>query len=263
MISKELDMRSPNYPAVGLSEAVALAQAVWGREKRSFAPSEAIVQAWGYSGLSGNARTKIAALRKYGLLEVGGESDLRLTDLAINILHNPVDSPERLEALRKAALSPDLFSELQQTYSQASNETLRSYLITRKGFSETGAESCIEAFRDTQDFASLNETNVVVQAPAVTPPPTLLVRPQPDLVTVAESVSAKRDPSPMTEPETVYRWPLSRDVTAEVKFIGEVKPAHLDLLKMYLNVAKEAMADERTSNPSSLTTQDSHATNEE
>lgn len=44
-----------------------------------------------------------------------------------------------------------------------------------------------------------------------------------------------------SESETVYRWPLSRDVVAEVRFVGEAKPSHLDLLKQYLDVAKAAM----------------------
>jgi hypothetical protein len=40
---------------------------------------------------------------------------------------------------------------------------------------------------------------------------------------------------------TMFRWPLSREVVAEVRFIGKPKPAHLDLLKQYLEVAKTAM----------------------
>jgi hypothetical protein len=243
-------MRSPNYPAVGLDEAVNLAQSVWGREKRSYAPPGAIVQAWGYSGMSGNARTKIAAMRKYGLLEENDNGDLRLSDLAVHVLHNPPDSPERLTALREAALRPELFSELQQTYPDASNETLRSYLITKKGFSDTGAESCIEAFRGTQEAAKLGAMEAT--AIAISPQTLPLTPPgsqQPPLGTRPEDVfPALR--KPVEEPGTFFRWPLSRGVVAEVRFIGDAKPAHLDLLKQYLEVAKGAMTTEVDNEPS-------------
>src|SRR5580704_15247755 len=96
-------MRSPNYPSIGLSEAVELAQRVWDREKRSSAPGAVIVKAWGYGGLNGAARIKLAALKRYGLLGDNGEGDMRLTDTAMNIIHNQPDSAERLTALRAAA----------------------------------------------------------------------------------------------------------------------------------------------------------------
>lgn len=230
-------MRSPNYPAVGLREAVKLAQDVWNREKRSPAPLSAIVQAWGYAGLSGNARTKIAAMRKYGLLDETDSGDLRLSDRAIHILHNHQDSLERLSALREAALSPELFLELQQTYPEASSDTIRSYLITKKGFSDVGADAFIKAFRDTQEIAKLSGMEVTPITPlpqsglppaGITPPP-------------AGKGQQPPPPLPPGDSETTFRWPLSRGVVAEVRFIGDAKPAHLDLLKQYLDVAKGAM----------------------
>lgn len=226
-------MRSPNYPAVGLGEAINMVQLLWDREKRSYAPVMVIVQAWGYSGLNGVARTKIAAVKRYGLLEENEGGDLRLSDLAMNILHNSQDSEVRLSALRQAALTPDLFRELQQTYPQASDDTLRSYLITRKGFSDTGADSCIEAFRDTQQTAKLEALDTEVSG-------------QPAASSLVPSPSHNQQPTasvgiPVREIEKVFRWPLSRGVVAELRFIGDAKPAHLDLLKQYLDVAKGAM----------------------
>jgi len=237
-------MRSPNYPAVGLGEAVSLAQSLWGKEKRSYAPMRAIVQAWGYAGLSGNARTKVAAMRKYGLLEENEHGDMRLSDVAVHILHNPIESAERLEALRLAALSPELFAELQVTYPQSSNETLRSYLITKKGFSDTGAENCIEAFRDTQETAKLGDmvTALTTVQPPIQPPPSSSV---PTVDTYLPQVSSERPRQILEDSVTTFRWPLSRGVSAEVRFNGDVTPAHLDLLKQYLDVAKGAMAIEQ------------------
>jgi hypothetical protein len=229
-------MRSPNYPAVGLGEAVNLAQAVWGREKRSYAPDSVIVQAWGYAGMSGNARTKLAALRKYGLFEDGGNGDLRLSSLAINILHHPTDSPERLAALREAAMAPELFNELQATYGDSSDESIRSYLMTRKGFSDTGADAAVKAFRDTQETARLRDmaTTPEVPKPPIIPAPVGLKPtafwggPEPVSKSIGDDI-------------TTFRWPLSKGVSAEVRFLGPVKPAHLELLKRYLDVAKDSI----------------------
>lgn len=40
----------------------------------------------------------------------------------------------------------------------------------------------------------------------------------------------------------VYRWPLSKDIIAEVKITGgPVTPAHLEVLRQYLDLAKNAV----------------------
>ncbi len=249
-------MRSPNYPQVGLSEAIQLAQQIWDREKRSYAPVSVVVQAWGYGGLNGVARTKLGALNRYGLLERNDSGDVRLSDIAVNILHNPADSTERLDALRRAALLPELFKELQQTYPHASDETVRSYLITKRGFSDTGAENCVEAFRDTQKTAKLDavETQTSpIAAQTRVPAPSSYVpqyvqstqRPYSFHPAYGEPIERKQaQPNPISgDPDdmTTFSWPLARGVVAQVRFLGEVKAIHLDLLKQYLDVAKGAM----------------------
>jgi len=235
-------MRSPNYPAVGLSEAVSMAQSIWNREKRSNLSPESVVQAWGYSGMSGVARTKIAAMKKYGLFDEDNEGDLRLSDRAMNILHNPLESPERLASLREAAFAPELFTDLQQTYPHASDETLKSYLITKKGFSDTGAGSCIGAFRDTQEIAKLNdmEPTPTASQSAFKPPPSPASGPSHNQ---QPQSTVNAPPLPQAETITTLRWPLAKGVVAEVRFIGPAKPSHLDLLKRYLDVAKDSMID--------------------
>lgn len=214
-----------------------LAQTIWNKEKRSFAPVSALVQAWGYSGLSGNARTKIAAVRKYELFEENGDGDMRLSDLAMTILHNQPESADRLAALRQAALAPELFAELQQTYPQASDDNLRSYLLTKRGFSDTGADSCIKAFRDTQETARLGDMGSTAIA----------VQPQVQHIPNPQAGSPKMTPPvppshAITDDTTMLRWPLPRGVIAEVRFVGPVRAAHIDVLKQYLDVVKLSMS---------------------
>lgn len=231
------NMRSPNYPAIGLSEAIDLARKLWDREKRSFTPAAVVVQSWGYSGLSGASRIKIAALRRYDLLEDGTEGTLRLSDLAIAVLHNPPGSADQLEALKSAGLGPDLFRELYQTHSHSSDESIRAYLITKRGFSDIGANSCIEAFRDTVRTAKLDsvEAEVNTVTAAADPAPAVAKR----LVSSAYiDIAAPRMPQ---EDTMLYRWPLGRGVVAELKLMGEAKPSHLKLVKQYIDVAMLAM----------------------
>ena len=61
----------------------------------------------------------------------------------------------------------------------------------------------------------------------------LVRRPPPQLPLPAESV--------------IFSWPLSKGVVAEVKLTGaDITPAHLELLRSYLELAKQAMAIEES-----------------
>src|SRR2546422_815009 len=120
-------MRSPNYPATGLGEAIDLAGQVWKKEQRTSVPPEVIAAAWGYRGLSGQPRIKMAALKKYGLLEQTKDG-WRLSERALQILHHPQDSPEYREAVQAAAKGPELFQELYASHGKASDDALRAYL---------------------------------------------------------------------------------------------------------------------------------------
>ena len=141
--------RSPNYPAVSLPEAIELVTKLYQREKRAPVDPERAALAWGYSSLSGPPRTKIAALRKYGLVDDTSQG-LRVSDRALTIL-NPLSGEEKSEALRDAALEPALFREL-STYPGASDENLVARLV-RTGFTEAGAKIAVTSYRETMSLA--------------------------------------------------------------------------------------------------------------
>ena len=235
-------MRSPNYPAVGLTEALKLSEALWAREKRTYVSPEAAVAAWGYSGMSGNARTKLGALRRYGLLDEGNEGTVRLSDLAMEIIHHPDGSPERISALKAAAVKPELFRDLYQTHLQSSDQALRSHLITRLDFSDAGAQNVIEAFRDTISVAKLDVADLE-------PPVAGEEKMAPSYTNQQEASRLGSvhlsERAGATHDAITYRWPLSKDVVAEVRFTGtDLRPAHLELLRKYLELAKTAMQAE-------------------
>ncbi len=75
-------MRSPNYPAIGLDEAIKAVEVVWSKEKRTAVPIEVLGKAMGYKSVSGPVRTKTAALRKFGLLEY---ADVLVADCSMGV----------------------------------------------------------------------------------------------------------------------------------------------------------------------------------
>ena len=151
-------MRSPNYPAIGLSAAVSRLREIWGKERRTAVSPVVAANAIGYKSLSGPARTALAALKKYGLLD-DTPNGVQISDLGIRVLHSEDGSREQNEALREAALKPEIFRSLIETHSEASDAALRAYLMTTKRFSEEGARRFIPSFRDIVRIAKLENSD--------------------------------------------------------------------------------------------------------
>jgi len=237
-------MRSPNYPAIGLPEAIRSIKQIWDREKRTAVPNDVLGRAMGYTSVSGPVRTKIAALRKYGLLDQMG-GNFKLSDLAMRILHSTPDSQELKDAINTAALRPEAFRELYQSHADASDDALKSHLLVRKNFSEAGAKQFIKAFRETLSIANPLETAYIPSEDEESAEDEAV---ETELASASETAShRKQNPSVRTlevsRPNVkTFTWPLSRGVTAEVRFSGgDVQANHLDLLAKYLELAKSAI----------------------
>lgn len=170
--------RSPNYPAIDLAKALSAAGDLYTKEGRSDTALEVAAKAWGYASLSGPARSKIAALRQYGLAtQVKGS--LRVTDLALTLILRTDDTAERRRALKRAALTPALFGELRDMHPDASEAGLRHHLIVDKRFTEDGANRVIQSYQATMEFANLGgmsydmgDSDVQEEGGPKLPPPT-------------------------------------------------------------------------------------------
>ena len=227
-------MRSPNYPSISLADAIESARAIWRREKRTAVSGEVIARAWDYKSLSGPVRTKIGALRKYGLLEAHGDG-LRLTDLAMHLIHSQEGSDEYQQAIKEAALKPELFRDLHATHAHASDEALQSHLIVKKGFSDAGAKLAAASYKDTLALAKLKDSGYDPSANAQEK------NDMPETGAAANTGSTTQSPKAVA----VFSWPLSKCVSAEVKLTGsDIRPAHLEMLRQYLDLAKTALEDE-------------------
>jgi hypothetical protein len=157
MEEKSDQKRSPRYPAISLGDAIAAARSIWAREKRTAIQGAVLAKALGYNSVSGPVRTRAASLGQYGLIEKHG-GGLRLSDLAMRIIHSPENSPDYKQAVQEAALSPELFRELHASHADASDDAIRSYLILRKGFSDAGARLAAAAYRDNLSLAQANHS---------------------------------------------------------------------------------------------------------
>lgn len=157
-------MRSPNYPAIGLPEAIQRVEQVFDRESRRPAPKEVVVVHMGYTSVNGASLGVVSALVKYGLLEKS-KSDYRVTNRALAILH-PEKPSERIKAIKDAAKDPILFAEIAEHFegSPPSDDNLRAYLI-RRNFSTKALTIVVQAFRETMGLVNRETGEYTVLQP--------------------------------------------------------------------------------------------------
>jgi len=206
--------RSPRFPGIDLEEAIAKAKEVNDRESGHPAPPEVMFKHWGYTSKSSSAHIALAALKSYGLLERDGH-DLRLTELAFDLVHEDPDPSRRLAARRKAALTPAIYAELWQKYegNVPSDESLRYHLKRDRGFPDRGADEFIRIFRATISFAELGDGTLLseVFSEKVKGTPTINRReespPKPPLGQGKPGMN--QDTLTLDEGQVVLQWPAS------------------------------------------------------
>lgn len=149
----EKRIRSPNYPALSLPEAIARVTALYREQHTHGATREDVARGMGFNSLNGASATAISALYKYGLLE-GRADEVRVSERALRILH-PHSPEEKASAIQEAAIEPQLFVELAQRFpgKLPNEELLRNYLI-RAGFAPSAVSSVILAYRETFELVN-------------------------------------------------------------------------------------------------------------
>jgi hypothetical protein len=222
--------RSPNYPAVSLREAIDLVTKLHDKERRTSVDAVLAVRAWGYNVMSGRARGKLSALRKYGLLDGRGEN-YRVSDRAMAILF-PENPEEKANAIRDAALAPELFAEM-ASHEGASDDNLMSRLI-RNGFTADGARIAIASFRETMSLVSGEEPRYDTEN-AETP-----------AVLTQSAVTSSRDRLERATPDISFpstlRYGLYDNVIVEIKVSGgALTSKQIDLLREYLALQEKAV----------------------
>lgn len=150
--------RSPNYPAVGLREAVDRVKKLFATSGRAGAPPKLAAVHIGFKAAHGQAMSVLAALKRFGLVS---ESSGRVapSHAAIEILQLPEGDIRRQAALSEAALSPPLYRELVEQHRQTglpSRDVLEAELVTYKKFNPSAVSGLVTDFLDTLEYAGIS-----------------------------------------------------------------------------------------------------------
>lgn len=144
---------SPPHPTFALPKSLAAIKAIFDADRRNPVDREVAAKHMGYSGKSGASDKALASLSHYGLTEKVGKGEIRVSQLAVDILHpDPSDPQSESRALLKAGMGPQLFKELRVQFPEhVSEDTLESYLV-RAGFNEAALAPAKNAYLETLRF---------------------------------------------------------------------------------------------------------------
>lgn len=152
--------RSPEYPGIPLPAAVERARTLLAEEGRGSFSREAILRHWEFKPSTGAAFVAIAALKKFGLLEEAHDAPdhrFRLTGDAFTILMCEDTDPRRREAVRRAALRPEVHEQvwLDLKGELPPDEPLVRDLVRKRRFTVSGAAEFVRQFKLTLQYAGL------------------------------------------------------------------------------------------------------------
>lgn len=145
-------VRSPGYPSENIKDLIETTRIIYDKVRRNAIGREAVAVELGYSGLTGASQKMLSNLTHFGLIEKAGAGDIRVSDLAIRILH-PKSESERRDAILSAAFNPALFSLIRENYpdGHVTETALRSFL-KRNEYSEAAISPAIRSYLDTYAF---------------------------------------------------------------------------------------------------------------
>ena len=155
--------RSPGYPHIGLEDAIKRARALYHEDKMNSVAIDVASVHWGYKAGSSSGLLTVATLKKFGLVEdegTGANRSIRITERARRII---LDSENREELVREAALSPPIHADLHAHYSDGlpSDDGLRRFLLVERRFNERAVNDFIDQFRGTLEFAGILDSDTL------------------------------------------------------------------------------------------------------
>jgi hypothetical protein len=238
---KKARHRSPNYPAVGLRNAVERIRSLYQKNGKAGAPAKLAAVHIGFASAHGEAMSVVAALKKFGLVE-STKGRVAPTQRAIEIINLPETDSRREQALKDAALSPAIYRELIEQHRETgfpADDVLQSELVTYKDFNPRAVAGFVKDFKDTLDFAGLSdlaelesEIEQRVEEPSEMPQP--LIEPPKIIPPLPQSAGQKKT--------SINSWTLSREVSAQLRIDGEVSKEDLDLLRDYVEITIKALS---------------------
>lgn len=253
---KKIRERSPNYPAVGLREAVERIKKLIEKDGKAGTSPHLVPTHIGFASAHGAAMSVVAALKKFGLLEASGDR-LAPTQRALEIYNLPENDPRRIQALKDAALSPPIYKELVEQHRESgfpADDTLQSELATYKGFNRNAVAGFVKDFKDTLNFAGLSENEelkfqLVRNASQEAEKKAAEIAPFKDLISdmFGKRETPAKMETPLTPPVLTRRYPMDisipRNLKAELSIGGDLRKEDLERLKKQLDRLIENLAD--------------------
>lgn len=145
-------VRSPAYPGHSLTDTIDYIRKIHAEDRQHPVDRGVAAQHMGFSGLTGTSDRALSSLLHYGLAEKAGKGEIRVSDLALRILH-PESDAERRQALNEAGFNPQLFQELRRRYpgKPPAPSNLESFL-SREGFASVAIGPATRAYLETCRF---------------------------------------------------------------------------------------------------------------
>jgi len=149
-------MRSPNFPATSLEDAVKAAKSIYDKNRQAIIMRDDAAKDIGYTGLTGRSMQVLGALVQYDLLENTSKGECRVTQTAEEIFHGIPDRAKQA-ALRKAGHAPTLFKSVFERFEGEvpGENAVRSFLI-QSGCTNDGADKALKNFLATNRYLEVN-----------------------------------------------------------------------------------------------------------
>lgn len=220
--------RSPNFPAISLSDALGKARTLYEKDRRAWTSISTVLSHLGFSAkLSGSTARVISAMRQFGLIEQNDKL-VRVSDAVVRVLTLSDGAPERSKALRDCVLKPQIYREIFNEYPEGlpSDEALKDYLLVQKKFNPDSVDTFLRVFRASTEFAKVSptayagansqETEELQQTPQQG---TNQPGPTPAVTGLQSGTGVSREVSSLLEGEAMLQWPatLSADSVQELE----------------------------------------------
>ena len=159
--------RSPAYPGINLETAIKRALELYAQDRMNAVPIAIAVKRWGFKEKSSGGLVAIAALKSFGLIKDSGsgkDRKLQLTEEARRILLDQrEESPERVAAIKQAALRPKIHTALWNKWGAnvPPDDSFSHELIFERAFNENSVRDFIKEYKDTIRFAKLTESDTL------------------------------------------------------------------------------------------------------
>jgi hypothetical protein len=156
--------KSPRVPSIALDDAIERVMRIYEKERLHAAPIEVIAQDLGYkSANNGTALGVIASLRYYGLLERPQEGKLSVAKEVETYKFSPSENM-RNDLLIKWLKTPAIFLELLEKYEKSlPSDAALKYDLIQLGFISTGADSVIQVFKKSIEYAKFFEQSALAE----------------------------------------------------------------------------------------------------